>query len=269
MPQVIRCPNCTKPIKVADNSAGQQFRCPSCQKPFTVPAEAAPALAAGGAAAVAGGVATRPAPPRLAPPPPAPEPAAAKPPAGAPAECPACKSPLNPGAIACMDCGYLIQAEPAGGGEEGAPNLCPNPACGVANPPGERNCQRCSTSLPTPPGTLLQGRYRIERLLAMGGFGAVYLATDTKQGNRPVAIKDMICADPQEFAIRLNFFRREAEILRSLETIPIVPRIFDLIEQGQSAHLVMEFIRGQDLLKLMEANNNQPFGLEQVIDWTK
>ncbi len=79
----------------------------------------------------------------------------------------------------------------------------------------------------------------------------------------------MICADPQEFAIRLNFFRREAEILRSLDTITIVPRVYDLIEQGQTAHLVMEFIRGQDLLKLMEANNNQPFPLDQVIDWGK
>jgi serine/threonine protein kinase len=165
-----------------------------------------------------------------------------------------------------MDCGYLIQAE-AAGAEEGAPNLCPNPACGVANPPGERNCQRCGTPLPTPPGTVLHGRYRIERLLAMGGFGAVYLATDVKAHNRPVAIKDMICADPQEFAIRLNFFRREADILRSLESVPIVPRVYDLIEQGQTAHLVMEFIRGQDLLKLMEANNNRPFPLHLVIEW--
>ncbi len=55
----------------------------------------------------------------------------------------------------------------------------------------------------------------------------------------------MLGNDPQEFAIRLNFFRREAEILRSLETVPIVPRVFDFIHQGQTAHLVMEFIRGQ------------------------
>jgi serine/threonine protein kinase len=165
-----------------------------------------------------------------------------------------------------MDCGYLIQAE-AAAEMEGAPNLCSNPACGVANPPGERYCQRCSTPLPTSPGTMLHGRYRIERLLAMGGFGAVYLATDVKAANRPVAIKDMICADPQEFNIRLNFFRREADILRSLEAVTIVPRVYDLIEQGQSAHLVLEFIRGQDLLKLMEGNNNQPFPIEQVIEW--
>src|SRR5436305_2919310 len=103
----------------------------------------------------------------------------------------------------------------------------------------------------------------------MGGFGAVYLATDTKANNRMVAIKDMICADQQEFAIRLNFFRREAEILRSLSNIPIVPRFHDLIEQGQSAYLVLEFIKGQDLLKLMEGNNNTPYPIDQVIEWGK
>jgi predicted Ser/Thr protein kinase len=263
-------------MSLADNSAGKQFRCPSCHNPFTVgagqsaPAGVASAGAGGGAAAA---VATRPAAPPSARPPSAPTVdvggARTAPAHSTPSECPACKASLLPGAIACMDCGYMIQPETTAAEMEGAPNLCPNPACGVANPPGERNCQRCGTVLPTSPGTVLHARYRIERLLAMGGFGAVYLATDIKSGNRPVAIKDMICADPQEFAIRLNFFRREAEILRSLENIAIVPRVHDLIEQGQSAHLVLEFIRGQDLLKLMEGNNNKPFTLDQVIEWSK
>jgi serine/threonine protein kinase len=116
---------------------------------------------------------------------------------------------------------------------------------------------------------MLHGRYRIERQLAVGGFGAVYLATDTKQDNRAVAIKDMICADPQEFGIRLNFFRREAEILRYLEAVPIVPRVYDFVEQGQTAHLVLEYIKGRDLLQILEANGNRPFLIEQVIDWGK
>jgi serine/threonine-protein kinase len=171
------------------------------------------------------------------------------------------------GAVSCMDCGYLLQAE-ASGEAEGAPVICPNPACGVANPPGERNCVRCTAVLPTAPGTMLHNRYKVEKLLAMGGFGAVYLATDTKGGNRQVAIKDMICADQQEFAIRLNFFRREAEVLKSLEAIPIVPRLIDLVEQGQTAHLIMEFIRGRDLLKTMEDSNNQPFTIDQIVPWS-
>jgi serine/threonine protein kinase, bacterial len=79
----------------------------------------------------------------------------------------------------------------------------------------------------------------------------------------------MICADKQEFAIRLNFFRREAEILRSLESLPVVPRVYDLIEEGDRAYLALEFIRGQDLLKLMEANGNKPFPLDRVVEWGK
>jgi serine/threonine protein kinase len=218
-------------------------------------------------AAVGAGSGSRPAVAATPPRPAAPAKPAAPPPA--PTECPACKAPLLPGAIACMDCGYLLQTDAGAADTEGAPNLCINPACGVANPPGERTCQRCGNPLPTAPGTMLHGRYRIERLLAMGGFGAVYLAADTKHGNRLVAIKDMICADKQEFTIRLNFFRREAEILRSLQDLPIVPRVYDLVEEGDRAHLVLEFIRGQDLLKIMETNGNKPFPIDLVVEWGK
>jgi serine/threonine protein kinase len=168
-----------------------------------------------------------------------------------------------------MDCGFLLQTDGAAAEPEGPPNLCTNPACGVANPPGERNCQRCGSPLPTAAGTILHNRYRLDKLLKMGGFGAVYKATDIKANNREVAIKDMIGSDPQEFAIRLNFFRREAEILRSLEAVPIVPRVYDFIHQGQTAHLVMEFIRGKDLLDLMEASGNRPFPIPNVIEWGK
>jgi serine/threonine-protein kinase len=176
---------------------------------------------------------------------------------------------LLAGAIACMDCGFLLQGDGAAAEPEGPPNLCTNPACGVANPPGERNCQRCGNPLPSAAGTVLHNRYRLDKLLKMGGFGAVYKATDIKANNREVAIKDMIGNDPQEFAIRLNFFRREAEILRSLEAVPIVPRVYDFVHQGQTAHLVMEFIRGKDMLDLMEASNNRPFPVPSVVEWGK
>ncbi len=256
MPQVIRCPHCTKSTQVPDNAAGKTVRCPGCAKPFAVPAavplipvpaatpsRTSPGVESGNGARVA---ATAPA---------------------TPTKCPACGSTLLEGAVACMDCGFLLQSESVE--PEGPPNLCVNPACGVANPPGERVCGRCGNALPMAGGTLLHNRYKLDKLLAQGGFGAVYLASDTKQNNRAVAIKDMLGDDPQEFAIRLNFFRREAEILRSLEVVPIVPRVFDFIHQGQTAHLVMEFIRGKDLLKIMEDSNNKPFAIPQVIEWAK
>jgi predicted Ser/Thr protein kinase len=256
-------------MQVPDNAAGKNVRCPTCKQPFAVPATPPPApqlVGAGASRPGPGAASSSSGSVSLGAAPKAPAPGD-----GAVTTCPACGSNLLPGAIACMDCGFLIQGEATGGPAEpeGPPNLCTNPACGVANPPGERNCARCGTPLPTAAGTLLHGRYRLDKLLKMGGFGAVYKATDTKNGNREVAIKDMICSDPQEFAIRLNFFRRESDILRSLESVPIVPRVYDFIHQGQTAHLVMEFIRGKDLLDLMEANGNKPFPLALVVEWGK
>ena len=286
MPLVTKCPHCQTPAQVADNYAGKQVRCPTCKQVFVAQAAparepaavTAPASAAPSAPSVSLGDAAQARVPKpSAPVPPVSAAAAVVPtaapgttvtpgPAPGPAECPACKSPMPAGATACLECGWVRAEIDAETGEQ--PLICSNPACGVANPPTERYCQRCNTMLPTAPGTVLHGRYKVDKLIAMGGFGAVYLATDTK-ANRPVAIKDMICADPQEFNIRLNFFRREAEILRSLERFAIVPRVYDFIHQGQTAHLVLEYIKGQDLLKIMEANGNKPFPFDLVVEWGK
>src|SRR5947209_9087809 len=128
MPQLIRCPNamCGTMMKVPDDAAGKKVKCPKCQQVFLV---AAPAREAVGAAAPGRGAVGRDSTlppstsPRIVPTPPP----AAAPPATNPSVCPACKAPLLPGAIACMDCGYLLQADGTGD-IEGAPNLCANPA---------------------------------------------------------------------------------------------------------------------------------------------
>lgn len=255
MPYVIRCPHCTKAMQVPDNAAGKHVQCPTCKQTFAVPALAVAAAPAAPAAAVAVGNGSRAA-------------AAAPTKPATPTKCPSCGSTLLEGAVACMDCGFMLQGEGPAAEPEGPPNLCANPACGVANPPGERNCQRCGNPLPIAGGTLLHGRYRLDKLLKMGGFGAVYKGIDTKT-NKEVAVKDMIGNDPQEFAIRLNFFRREAEILRALDAVPIVPKCFDFIHQGQAAHLVMEFIKGKDLEDIFKDNGNKPFPIPLVIDWAK
>jgi predicted Ser/Thr protein kinase len=292
MPLVTKCPHCSKPSQIPETYAGRQVRCPTCKQIFVAQSAPAPQLTPvpQPVAAAARDTAQRattdrpkgtdqmvraqPTQPMQAVPslgksrPPAPKPAA--PPTAqipAAARCPACKAPLNPGATLCLDCGW-VQPETTAADSDEQPVLCTNPACGVANPPTERYCQRCNTMLPTAAGTMLHGRYQIEKLLAIGGFGAVYLAKDVK-ANRQVAIKDMICADAQEFTIRLNFFRREAEILRSLESQAIVPKVYDFIHQGQSAHLVMEYIRGDNLLKILEVNSNKPFPVDLVVEWSK
>ncbi len=267
MPVLTRCEHCQKLSRVADVFANRQVRCPFCKQIFmarTAENEDATAVrpqsgvlppqAAAVSLARPNGV--HPAPP-------------AKPPqAAAPrTSCPSCQATLKDQS-SCANCGWMAHANGTGLGieTEEQPLLCTNPACGTANTRSSRYCARCQAMLPSSPGTMLHGRYRVDRLLAIGGFGGVYLAHDVK-GNRPVAIKDMLAADQQEFQTRLNFFRREAEILRLLEHFPIVPKVFDFIEDGQSAHLVMEFIPGRDLLKVLEAQGNRPFPADVVAHW--
>jgi hypothetical protein len=247
MPLIVHCPHCRKPAQIADQFANHPVRCPTCQKVFTATvAQAgqvtAPAPGSVGAPSSAGMTpSSSAAPGRTAPMPSAPagspasrpgdassdnlsaESVVIRPPTrvvGPLGQCPACGAALPPGATMCLECGWTSEAARAD--ETGAPVvICTNPACGAANPVGERYCQRCNCLLPSAPGSMLEGRYRIEKLIAMGGFGAVYRAVDTRTG-QTVAIKDMICPDPEEFKIRLSFFRREAEILRALSSLPIV-----------------------------------------------
>jgi serine/threonine-protein kinase len=94
-------------------------------------------------------------------------------------------------------------------------------------------------------GTVLEGSYRITRLLGEGGMGAVYEAIQLRLGKR-VAIKLMAC----RLAANNNAlarFRREAEITSHLGH----PNLVNVIDFGTSQegepYLVMEYLEGEDL----------------------
>jgi len=103
-------------------------------------------------------------------------------------------------------------------------------------------------SLP-PPGTVMGGRYRLERLLAEGGMGAVYEATDT-EGEVKVALKLLHPELTQERDVRRRF-RREASVLKALDH----PCVVDVLDVGTSDHellySVMELLEGETLAQLV------------------
>jgi serine/threonine-protein kinase len=90
----------------------------------------------------------------------------------------------------------------------------------------------------------LIGPYRIERELARGGMGIVYLARDTRL-NRVVALKAL----PEEVASdqdRLQRFEREAKLLASVNH-PNVATIFGIEMSGKRRYLALEYIEGESL----------------------
>ncbi len=97
-------------------------------------------------------------------------------------------------------------------------------------------------------GTVLAGRYRVERFVAGGGMGLVYIAQDQRLAGRRCAIKEVIdrFSNPEERARAIEYFHREADTLSQLKHASI-PAIFDRFGEGNCHYLVMDYVEGVNL----------------------
>lgn len=107
-------------------------------------------------------------------------------------------------------------------------------------------------------GSVLSDRYRIDRRLATGGMGSVYVATDERLG-REVAVKLLKeeLADDERFVER---FRREARAAGAL-THPNVANVYDFAQHDGHHYIVMELVRGDDLARVLREQG--PLGAER------
>ncbi|HYB89363.1 MAG TPA: PASTA domain-containing protein [Streptosporangiaceae bacterium] len=118
------------------------------------------------------------------------------------------------------------------------------------------------TTLARPPiGQVLDGRYRVESLIARGGMATVYLATDTRL-ERTVALKIMHA----ELAGDEEFVRRFVDEARSVARLshPNVVTVFDQGADGQALYLAMEYVPGQTLRDLL--NSRGQLGPREALD---
>ena len=106
-------------------------------------------------------------------------------------------------------------------------------------------------------GTVLDRRFRIDRQLAAGGFGAIYRATDLRSGAE-VALKVLhpqLAADPMV----VERFRREGNTLASLRD----PHTITAYELGEAPdgtlYIVMELLHGESLYQRFHASGPMPW----------
>ncbi|MBP3622254.1 MAG: protein kinase [Lachnospiraceae bacterium] len=113
-------------------------------------------------------------------------------------------------------------------------------------------------------GTMLAGRYNIEKVIGAGGFGTTYKAYD-KNEKRLCAIKEFM---PKGIVIRLDDgktiapvsssknqlfehgkdrFLEEAEILQRLNKVRAVVSVYDFFQENGTCYFVMEFLEGVTL----------------------
>jgi serine/threonine protein kinase len=114
-------------------------------------------------------------------------------------------------------------------------------------------------------GSVLDGKYRLERLLGQGGMGAVYLATHLGT-ERYVALKLIA---PQfmrndEFVERFKREARAAGRLRHPNVVDVTDFGFAHADEEPVAYLVMEYLDGCTLADILKEEKRLP--VEWVVD---
>jgi tRNA A-37 threonylcarbamoyl transferase component Bud32 len=110
---------------------------------------------------------------------------------------------------------------------------------------------------PAAPDRTLGGRYRLLRPIAQGGMATVWLGEDTLLSRR-IAIKTLHQALAAEPTVRTRF-RNEAISSASIED-PGIVAIYDAGDDDGVVYIVMEYVEGRDLRRLLDERGTLPVG---------
>jgi len=110
-------------------------------------------------------------------------------------------------------------------------------------------------------GTVVGGKFRIERLLGTGGMGAVAVATHLHLDQR-VALK-ILHPDHAKNPDVCERFLREARAAARLRSEHVC-RVSDVGIDGQTPYIVMELLEGDDLASLIEKG---PLPIATAVDY--
>ncbi len=115
-------------------------------------------------------------------------------------------------------------------------------------------------------GQVIDDKYEILKLIGEGGMSKVYLAMD-KRLNKSWAVKEIEKkAKDRNNEIVVQSAIAEANMIKQLDN-PAIVRIVDIIDNGNVIYIIEDFVEGETLEALLEADGAQPE--ELVVEWGK
>lgn len=114
-------------------------------------------------------------------------------------------------------------------------------------------------------GSLVDSKYKILSEIGHGGMSVVYMAINEK-ANKTWAVKEVRKDGKMDFNTVRQGLMAEIETLKKLKH-PNLPSIIDVIEDDDSFIIVMDYIEGRSLDKIIEENGAQPEAY--VVEWAK
>ncbi len=103
-------------------------------------------------------------------------------------------------------------------------------------------------------GTIINHRYRVDRILGQGGFGRIYLAYDLHRFEEPCALKEFVpppISNPSTVAKARELFQREARILHNISH-PQIPKLLAYVQDEERLILIEEFVEGKTYAALLQ-----------------
>lgn len=114
-------------------------------------------------------------------------------------------------------------------------------------------------------GQLVDNKYRILDIVGKGGMSVVYLARN-ERANKSWAIKEVRKVGEENLEVKKNSLMAETEMLKKLSH-PNLPTIVDVIETNDTYLVVMDYIEGNDLGRIINEYGAQ--SQEKVVEWGK
>ena len=128
-----------------------------------------------------------------------------------------------------------------------------------------------TTALPAM--TVLKDRYRVVKLIGLGGMGAVYLTEDLHLKDEQFALKEVDYPPDTDSDMQQQLreqFHREALALASLDH-PNLPKVFDYFSENGRDYLVMDYVAGPNLKEVLDQSRarGQSLPESQVLEWAE
>src|SRR5229473_2280905 len=121
---------------------------------------------------------------------------------------------------------------------------------------------------PLPVGTILDRKFKIVKVLEIGGMGTVYKVEQVDRPGYFRAVKELLISPnttEEERKSAIERFDKEIDLLFNLKHPRIPSLILSFHERGNN-YFVMEFVPGRTLEKILE-DNKGPLDERQVINW--
>lgn len=120
-------------------------------------------------------------------------------------------------------------------------------------------------------GTLINSRYRIQKLLGKGELGGTYLALDNQRFDEPCVLKEFlfIASEEENPCISRKLFERKAKVLYRIQH-PQVPQFLAWFIDNQRIFMIQQYIHGKTYSEILSdhiAQKGQPFSQTEVKTW--